>query len=105
MWPLGQGKPPLDVPRAGNGLCWVRWTEEMGSEMTTSRVPLLPARVLGLPQSTEIDWRPDKKFRHGSTAAPAAAVGGERKQQVPLLARSLRSGGWFRSEVRVGVRG
>ena len=65
----------------------------MGSEMTAEPGPPVTSQGSWLPQSIEIDWRPDKKFRHGSTAAPAAAVGSERKQQVPLLARSLRSGG------------
>ena len=34
---------------------------------------MLPISVLGLPQSIEIDQRPDKKFRQGFTGAPAAA--------------------------------
>ena len=50
---------------------------------------LIPTRVLDLPQSVETDQRPDKKFRQGSTGAPAAAGGGENKHQVLLLAQSL----------------
>ena len=50
---------------------------------------LIPTRVLDLPQSVETDQRPDKKFRQGSTGAPAAAGGGENKHQVLLLAHSL----------------
>ena len=53
---------------------------------------LLPARVLGLPQSIEIDYRLDKKFRQGFIGAPAAAVRSENKQQVPLIAHSQRWG-------------
>ena len=61
---------------------------------------LLPTRVLGLPQSIEIDQRPDKKFGEGCIGAPAAARGSEDKQQAPLLARSLAGRGregasWF----------
>ena len=43
-------------------------------------------RVLGLPQSTEINLRPDRKCRQGFTGAPAAAGGRKNKWQVPLLA-------------------
>ena len=46
--------------------------------------------VLGLPQSIEIDRRPDKKFRQGFIGTPAAAAGIENKHHVPLLARSVR---------------
>lgn len=37
-------------------------------------VALLPAWVLGLPSSAEIDKGPSKKLRQGFIAAPAAAV-------------------------------
>ena len=40
---------------------------------------LIPTRVLGLPQSIEIDKRPVKKFRQGFTGAPVAAGGSENK--------------------------
>ena len=53
---------------------------------------LIPTRVLDLPQSVETDQRPDKKFRQGSTGAPAAAGGGESRHQVLLLAHSLGGG-------------
>ena len=60
---------------------------------------MIPTGVLDLPQSIEIGLRPDKKFRQGFTGAPAAAGGREDKQQLPLLACSLREGGggtsWF----------
>ena len=32
-------------------------------------------QVLGLPQSIETDYRPDKKFRQGFTGAPVIAAG------------------------------
>ena len=51
---------------------------------------MIPTRALGLPQSIETDQRPDKKFRPAFNKAPAAAAGSENKQQVPLLASSLR---------------
>ena len=54
---------------------------------------VLPTRVLGLPQSIEIDKRPDKKFRQRFTGAPAAAAGSENKQQFPSLACSFPDGG------------
>ena len=37
---------------------------------------LIPNRVLGLPQSIEVDKRPDKKFRQSFIGAPAAVGGG-----------------------------
>ena len=49
---------------------------------------VIVTRVLGLAQPIEIDQRPDKKFKQGFIGTPAAAGGS--KQQVPLLARSLR---------------
>lgn len=36
---------------------------------------VIPTRVLGLPQSIEIEKRPDKKFRQVSTGASALAAG------------------------------
>ena len=36
---------------------------------------IILTRVLDLPQSTETDGRPDKKFRQGLIEAPAAAWG------------------------------
>ena len=53
-------------------------------------ITVLPTRVLGLPQSIEIDQKPDKKFRQGFIGAPVAAEGSENRQQVPSLARSPR---------------
>lgn len=41
--------------------------------------------VLGLLQQIEIDQRPVKKVRPGFIGVPAAGVGSESKQQVPLL--------------------
>ena len=52
-------------------------------------VSMLPTRVLGLPQSLDIDYRLDKKFRQGFFGVPAAAEGSKNKQQNPLLAHSL----------------
>ena len=46
---------------------------------------MLPNRVLGLPQSIEIDYRPDKKFREGFIVAPDASRGCKNRQQVPLF--------------------
>lgn len=46
---------------------------------------LILTRVLGLPQSIEIDQRPDE-IQARLYGAPAAAEGGENKQ-LPLLAR------------------
>ena len=57
----------------------------------TQLVSMLPTRVLGLPQSIEIDCRLDKKLRQGCIGVPAAAEGSENKQQNPLLAYSLRN--------------
>ena len=69
---------------------------------------MLLTRVLGSPQSIEIDQRADEKFRRGFIGAPAAAAWSENRQQVPLLARSLRGewDGWRAGSlhgVRVGV--
>ena len=43
------------------------------------RLSLIPTRVLGLLQSTEIDKKPDKKFRQSFIGSPAAAEGSENK--------------------------
>ena len=56
---------------------------------------MLLTRVLGLPQSIEIDQRPGKKFRRGFIGAPAAAGGRENKPQVPLPAHSLSGASLF----------
>ena len=45
---------------------------------------MLPTRVLGLPQSTEIDQKPDKKFRQSFTGA-LAATREIKKKQVSLV--------------------
>ena len=42
-------------------------------------LPLILTRVLGLPQSIEIDKKPVKKFRQAFIGAPAAAGGNENK--------------------------
>ena len=51
-----------------------------------SVLALMPTRVLHLPQSVEVEQRPDKKFRQGFTGSPAAGGGAENKYQVLLLA-------------------
>ena len=48
---------------------------------------MILTRVLGLPQSIEIDQRPDKKFRQGFIGAGCRR---ERRQVTGSLARSLR---------------
>ena len=40
---------------------------------------LIPARVLGLPWSIEIDQRPERKLRQGFIGAPAETGGIEKK--------------------------
>ena len=50
---------------------------------------------MGLPQSIEIDQRPDKKFRQGFSGASTAALEGENNQQVPLLTHSPRGDNLF----------
>ena len=71
-------------------------------------------RVLGLPQSTEINLRPDRKCRQGFTGAPAAAGGRKNKDRCPCWlpkvgqARSLYGEGRAMSRVwtrRVGGLG
>ena len=52
---------------------------------------MLPTRVRSLPQSIEIDQRPDKKSRQGFIGAPAAA-GGKWEQTAGSLACSLPGG-------------
>lgn len=54
-------------------------------------VSLLPARVLGLPESIETDKRPGMQFRQGFIHSPAAACR-EQKQVTNDLVRSLRRG-------------
>ena len=53
---------------------------------------LILTRVLGLPQSMEIDQRPDKKSRRGFTGAPTPLAGVGTTNQVPLPASFLRRG-------------
>ena len=55
---------------------------------------LIPARVLGLPWSIEIDQRPERKLRQGFIGAPAEAGGGgsKKKQHVLLFAHSPEDG-------------
>ena len=74
--------------------------------MSSRFIHVIPTRVLGLPQSIEIDQRLDKKFRQGFIGAPAAAGRNENKLTVSL-ALSL---GWMRwfliwGEGRGGSRG
>ena len=40
---------------------------------------MILTRLLGLPQSIEIRYKPDKKFRQDFIGVPAAAVGSENK--------------------------
>ena len=40
---------------------------------------LIQIRILGLPQSIDVNQRPVKKFRQGFIGAPAAAGGSENK--------------------------
>ena len=47
---------------------------------------VLPTRIFGLPQSIEIDQRPDKKFSQGFIGASTATEGSKNKEQFPLLA-------------------
>ena len=57
---------------------------------------MILTRVRGLPQSIEIDRRPDKKFRLGFIGAPAAAGLGEKTSKFPLLAPWGEGGvSWF----------
>ena len=57
-------------------------------------ITLIPARVLGLPQSIETDKRPVKKFRQGFTGDSTAAGGSENKKHLPF-AHSLMGASWF----------
>jgi len=45
---------------------------------------ILLSRVLGLPQSIEIDQRPDKKFRQGFPVTSPAAAGEQEQTTAPL---------------------
>ena len=47
---------------------------------------MIPTRVLGLSQSTDVGSRPDKKFGQGFTGVPGTAAGSRNKSQVCLLA-------------------
>ena len=49
----------------------------IGSPLVLKEMTL--TKVLGLPQSIEIDYRPDKKFRQGFIGVPAAAEGSGNK--------------------------
>ena len=49
------------------------------SPQSNYRIFLILIRVLGFPQSIEIDKRPDKKFRNGFIGAPTVAVRSENK--------------------------
>ena len=53
---------------------------------------VLPTRIFGLPQSIEIDQRPDKKFSQGFIGASTATEGSKNKEQFPLLICSPRWG-------------
>ena len=66
---------------------------------------VLQTRVLGLPQSIEIDSRPDEKFRQGFMGALLQQRGERTNIRFPgLLARSLRQRACSFYGVRVGVR-
>ena len=49
---------------------------------------MLLNRVLGLPQSLEIDYRPDKKFRQGFIVAPDASGAARTDNKFPYLIAS-----------------
>ena len=67
-------------------------------------VVLLPTRALGLPQSTEIDQRPDKKFRQGFTGAPVAPGGVRTNNRFPgVLPEGGRGGACSVHGMRVGM--
>ena len=55
---------------------------------------VFPTRVFGLPQSIEIDQRPDKRFSQGFIGASTATEGSKNKEQFPLL---ICSPGWGRA--------
>ena len=55
---------------------------------------MLPTRVLGLPQSTEIDQKPDKKFRQSFIGA-LAATSEIKKKQVSLVCLLHKAGCQF----------
>ena len=48
---------------------------------------MLPTRILGLPQSIEIDWRPDKQFEAKLCGGPCCSNG--ESEVTRSLARSL----------------
>ena len=47
---------------------------------------MILTKVLGLPQSIQINQRPDKKFRQGFMGVTAPAEGSENKKQVLVFA-------------------
>ena len=57
-------------------------------------ITLIPARVLGLPQSIETDKKPVKKFRQGFIGDSTAAGGSENKKHLPF-SHSLMGASWF----------
>ena len=64
---------------------------------------MLPNRVLGLPQSIEIDYRPDKKFRQGFIVAPDAAGAARTDNKFPFLITSQSRARLFLLGVSVEV--
>ena len=46
---------------------------------------LILNKILGVPPSIAIDYRPEKKFRQGSTGAPEAAAGSKCKPVLTCL--------------------
>ena len=67
--------------------------------MEASYAELMPTRVLGLPQSIEIDKRPDKKFRQGFTGAPAPQAGAQAGSLYGVrvgMCPGVRPEGWLR---------
>jgi len=63
-------------------------------------LPVRPTSVLGLPQSIEIDSRPNKKFRQGFIGAPVI-TGGSQSKQVSLAHSPRRGRACFLYEARV----
>ena len=62
---------------------------------------MLPNRVLGLPQSIEIDYRPDKKFREGFIVAPDAVGAARTGNRFPCLITSRSGARLFLIGVRI----
>ena len=60
-------------------------------------------RVLDLPQSIEIDYRPDNKFRQGFIGAPVPAAGGMGNNRFLCLLPKLGSASSSLYRVRVGM--